>query len=80
MFHLSVAMGGVLGTAHVFYLKWDAYGLKFAFEVCPVVYPDFGGIPKNLKNFFFYCICNRLAAFVFDQSQHAQFTETANGT
>ena len=57
-----------------------AKGLKFTFELSPVVRPDFGGIAKNLKNFFSYSIRDGFAALVVDKGQYTKLAKTTNGT
>lgn len=73
-------MRSVRGAAHVFDFKCSAQSVKLTLEFGAIVCPDFGGVPKELEDFFFNCIRHCLAAFVCDESQHAKFTKTANGT
>jgi hypothetical protein len=73
-------MGSVRSAAHVLDLQGYAKGLEFTFEISPVVRPDFGGISKNLKNFFSYSIRDGFAALVFDKGQYTKLAETTNGT
>jgi hypothetical protein len=75
-FHLPVAVGSVRSTPHVFNLERGALTL----ELRAVVSPYLGRVAKNLKNFLPNGISNGFAAFVFYQSQHAEFAETTNGT
>jgi hypothetical protein len=79
-FYLAVAVGCVGRTAHVFDLKCNAQGFKLALEFSPVICPDFGRIPKDLKNLLLDRICNRLATFVFNQRQHTKLAKTTNCT
>ena len=70
----------IRSAAHVLDFQGYAKGLKFPFELSPVVRPDFGGISKNLKNFLPNSICNSFATLVFDKSKHTKLTKTTNGT
>jgi hypothetical protein len=80
MFYLSITMGRVWCAAHVFDLQGCAEGLKLAVEFCTIVGSDFCGVPENLKDLFFDCVSNCLAALVCKQGQHTKFAETADGT
>ena len=76
-FHLTIAVGSVWSTSHVFDVEGNAQRLKLTFELRSVVRPYFCRVTKNLKNLFFYGIRYCFAAFVLYQSQHAKFAETA---
>jgi hypothetical protein len=73
-------MGRVRCAAHVFYLKGQAEGLELACEFGTIVGPNFGGVPKHLRNLFLDRVCHGFATLVFNQCQHAKFAKTANGT
>jgi hypothetical protein len=79
-FHLPVAVGSVRSTPHVFNLECGAQCIELTLEFRAVVSPYLGRVAKNLKNFLPNGISNGFAAFVFYQSQHAEFAETTNGT
>jgi hypothetical protein len=61
-------------------LQGYAKGLKFTFELSPVVGPDFGGISKNLKDFLSNSIRDGFAALVFDKGQYTKLAKTTNST
>jgi hypothetical protein len=63
----------------VFNFECSAQCIELTLEFCTIVGPNLGRVAKNLKNFLSNGISNGFAAFVFYQSQHAEFAETTNG-